>query len=131
MRLARLEARVQEEHGSLVRWLFAWRAGYTLIEAEGLDPDHWVHRYVTDLANAPFDVGVGLRKTVPFESGGWLWNRTVRFCEAYQVTVAEETVEVTDAGLYYLLDPDAGEEGEFRSRGAKPAGASSTRPRTS
>lgn len=98
MRLAQLEGRVQEEPRSMVRWVFAWRAGYRLIEAEGLDPSHWVHRYVTDFA--PFDVElVGLSKTVPFESGGWLWNRTVRFCEAYQVRMAEETVEVTDAGL--------------------------------
>ena len=69
---------------------------------------------MTDLVTAPFDVElVGLWKTVPFASGGWLWNRTVRFCEAYRVRMAGETVEVTDAGLYYLLDPDAGEEGEF------------------
>lgn len=114
MRLAQLESRLQEEPGRLVRWLFAWRAGYTLIEAGRLDPGHWVHRYVTDLANAPLDVElVCLRKTVPFESGGWLWNRTVRFCEAYRVTMAEETVEVTDAGLYYLLESELGEKGEF------------------
>jgi hypothetical protein len=90
-----------------MRWMFAWQAGYTLIDADRLDPNHWVHGYVKDLEGALFDLElVGPGKTVPFAAGRWLWNCTVRFCEAYRIAIGEETVEVTDAGVYYLLEED-------------------------
>jgi hypothetical protein len=105
--LASFESLIEDEPGAAVHWVFAWQAGYTLIDADQLDPHHWVHGYVKCLEGAPFDLElVGPGKAVPFTAGRWLWNHTVRFCEAYRITIGEETVEVTDAGVYYRLEED-------------------------
>ncbi|MGH7945499.1 MAG: hypothetical protein ACREF9_10870 [Opitutaceae bacterium] len=114
VRLAKLERMFEDEPGGTVRWVFAWKAGYTLIDADFLDAGHWVHRHVKDLDGAELNLEVvSLGKAVPFEPGRWLWGRTVRFCKAYRITIGEETLEVTDAGLYHCLDEDAEENGEI------------------
>lgn len=114
VRLAKLERMFEDEPGGAVRWVFAWKAGYTLIDADFLDAGHWVHRYVKDLEGAQFVLElVAPGKAVPFEPGRWLWGRTVRFCKGYRITMAEETVEITDAGLYHCSGEDAEENGEI------------------
>ena len=114
VRLAKLERMFEDEPGGTVRWVFAWKAGYTLIDADFLDAGHWVHRYVKDLEGAQFVLDlVAPGKTVPFEPGRWLWGRTVRFCKGYRITMAEETVEIMDAGLYHCSGEDAEENGEI------------------
>jgi hypothetical protein len=115
VRLAKLERMYEDESGGAVRWVFAWKAGYTLIDADFLDAGHWVNRHVKDFDGAEFDLDVvSPGKAVPFEPGRWLWGRTVRFCKAYRITIGEETLEVTDASLYHCFDEDdARENGEI------------------
>ena len=114
VRLAKLERMYEDEPGGTVRWVFAWKADYTLIDADFLDAEHWVHRHVKDLDGAELNLEVvSPGKAVPFEPGRWLWGRTVRFCKGYRITMAEETVEITDAGLYHCSGEDAEENGEI------------------
>lgn len=114
VRLAKLERMYEDEPGGAVRWVFAWKADYTLIDADFLDAEHWVHRQVKDLDGAELNLEVvSPGKAVPFEPGRWLWGRTVRFCKGYRITIAEETVEITDAGLYHCSGEDAEENGEI------------------
>ena len=114
VRLAKLERMYEDEPGGAVRWVFAWKADYTLIDADFLDAEHWVHRHVKDLDGAELNLEVvSPGKAVPFEPGRWLWGRTVRVCKGYRITMAEETVEITDAGLYHCSGEDAEENGEI------------------
>jgi hypothetical protein len=114
VRLAKLDRMFEDEPDGAVRWVFAWKAGYTLIDADFLDAGHWVHRYVKDLEGAQFVLDlVAPGKAVPFEPGRWLWGRTVRFCKGYRITIGEETLEVTDAGLYHCFGEDAEDNGEI------------------
>jgi hypothetical protein len=77
VRLARLDGLYEEAPGAAVRWLFAWRMGYAIIDPGALDSGHWVHHYVKDLEAASFDIGiVGPGKVLQFEPGRWLWGRS-------------------------------------------------------
>lgn len=58
VRLARLDGLYEEAPGAAVRWIFAWRMGYTVIDPGALDADHWVHRYVQDLEVTSFDIEI-------------------------------------------------------------------------
>lgn len=133
VRLARLDGLYEEAPGAVVRWIFAWRMGYTVIATGALDAGHWVHRYVKDLETASFDIesigsvkcssssptaGSGAR---PFSSSrptGLRLGRRLR------------TPEVTDAGLYHCFDEDNAGRPEDRpdldpaGRGEPPCGAS-------
>ena len=67
--------------------------GYTVIDPGALDADHWV-RDVKDLEAASFDIGIvgpGKRcsSSSPVAGSG-----AVRLCEAYRITIGEETLEV-------------------------------------
>jgi hypothetical protein len=64
--------------------------GYTVIDPGALDADHWV-RDVKDLEAASFDIGIGKRRSSSSPVAG---SGAVRLCEAYRITIGEETLEV-------------------------------------
>lgn len=81
------------------RWMFARAKGFVVFSPYLLGPTHWVQahaRYLDDEAVTvePTDA----QASVTLE-GRWVWPEVV-LCRSMRVTVGEDSVEVTDAGIY-------------------------------
>lgn len=92
------------------RWMLAKARGYLVFGWNGLHADHWVQRHVRclELEAATVEALSEQHRTVL--EGRWIWP-TVILCEAVRIKVGEDTVEITDAGVYHgdILYIPAGE----------------------
>ena len=79
-------------------WMLARARGYLVFDWLGLHADHWAHRHVRFLEKEPAQVeAVSEQVRVQLE-GRWVWP-TVILCEAVQIRIGSDAIEITDAGV--------------------------------
>lgn len=82
------------------RWMLARARGYLVFGWNGLHPDHWAQHHVRYLEEEGVEVEALCEQTRTVLDGRWVWP-TVILCEAVRIKVGDETVEITDAGIYH------------------------------
>lgn len=96
------------------RWMFARAMGCLIFHLGGLHHEHWVQVHVRWLDDEPVAVEpLGERFRCGLE-GRWVWPDVV-LCAAVRVSVGDDTVDITDAGVHHdgvLYIPDGERSGE-------------------
>jgi hypothetical protein len=102
------------DEGNAGRWMFARATGCLLFNLGGLHHEHWVQTHVRYLDEEPVAVeplGERIRCTL---EGRWIWPDVV-LCTAVRISVGNDIVDITDAGIYHegvLYIPDGEWSGE-------------------
>jgi hypothetical protein len=105
VKLGRLNS-PEETGDGFLRRMFAWKAGMLLIDEASTDlhPDHWVHPFVRDLDEEPLELEVLGSEKIQTYGGHWIWGVEVRFCQAYRLSLASETIECDGEAVYWAAE---------------------------
>lgn len=79
-------------------WMLARAKDYLIFDWLGLHADHWAHRHVRFLEKEPAHVDTVSEQVRAQLEGRWVWP-TVILCEAVQIRIGNDAVEITDAGV--------------------------------
>lgn len=82
------------------RWMLAKARNYLVFGWNGLHADHWVQRHVRCLELEAVTVEALSEQHRTVLEGRWVWP-TVILCETVRIKVGEDTMEITDAGIYH------------------------------
>lgn len=81
------------------RWMYARAKGLVVFSPYLLGPTHWVQTHVRYLDDEPVTVEpLDAQASITLE-GRWVWPEVV-LCRSVRVTLGENSVQVTDAGVY-------------------------------
>ena len=81
-------------------WMFARAKGYLVFGWNGLHDKHWAQRHVRNLDWEAVEVHALCEQARSVLDGRWIWP-TVILCEAVRVKIGDETVEISDDGVYH------------------------------
>ena len=81
------------------RWMAARAKGLVVFSPYLLGPTHWVQAHVRYLDDEPVTVAPLDVQASTILEGRWVWPEVV-LCRSVRVTVGEDSVQVTDAGVY-------------------------------
>lgn len=81
-------------------WMLARAKGYLVFGWNGLHADHWAQRNVRYLEEEAAEVEALREQARTVLEGRWIWP-TVLLCEAVRIKVGDESVEITDSGIYH------------------------------
>ncbi|MBD9362284.1 hypothetical protein EBB_17545 [Methylomonas sp. EbB] len=80
------------------RYLFAWSRDYLLYHGT-LDSGHWLHSLVRHLNDEELVIETVNESHQAQFQGDWCWV-SVRFCDAYQIRLGQDVVEITADACY-------------------------------
>lgn len=79
-------------------WMLARAKGWLVFDWLGLHADHWAQRHVRMLEDESAQVDAVSEQVRAELEGRWVWPRVV-LCEAVQIRIGDDAVEITDAGV--------------------------------
>lgn len=82
------------------RWMLARAKGYVVLNKGQLDDAHWVHPYVVDLNAQAVEVTALNQRVESSIETEWI-SAEVILCDEVSVRIGDETVVLTDEGLYH------------------------------
>lgn len=86
-----------QDEGS-AHYMFAWKRKYLVFDGH-LDEGHWLHTLARKFDDGDISIEIINESHQAMFKGNWVWLNTC-FCDAYQIHMGDEMIEITDMGMF-------------------------------